>query len=115
MRLVTLPWQAVREGVDVKLLPQDQELYVLAQSHARINKELTTSLPAASRRRWAPAVLRAPRRTASRLRGLTGATGIAAVLNERGIPTATGAGEWYGEQVRRVLARVSRTITTPVL
>src|SRR5271156_5595319 len=38
-RLVTLPWQAVREGVDVKLLPQDQELYVLAQSHARINKE----------------------------------------------------------------------------
>ena len=37
--LVTLPCQAVREGVDVKLLPQDQELYVLAQSHARINKE----------------------------------------------------------------------------
>ena len=37
--LVTLPWQAVREGVDVKLLPQDQELYVLAQSHARIHKE----------------------------------------------------------------------------
>jgi len=37
--LVTLPWQAVREGVDVKLLPQDQELYVLAQSHARTNKE----------------------------------------------------------------------------
>jgi hypothetical protein len=29
----------VREGVDVKLLPQDQELYVLAQSHARITKE----------------------------------------------------------------------------
>jgi hypothetical protein len=25
--------------VDVKLLPQDQELYVLAQSHARIHKE----------------------------------------------------------------------------
>ncbi len=38
-QLVTLPWQAVREGVDVKLLPQEQELYVLAQSHARINKE----------------------------------------------------------------------------
>jgi len=38
-RLVTLPWQAVREGVEVKLLPQDQELYVLAQSHARIHKE----------------------------------------------------------------------------
>src|ERR1700719_148573 len=37
--LLTLPWQAVREGVDVKLLPQDQELYVLAQSRARIHKE----------------------------------------------------------------------------
>src|SRR5215472_12784800 len=37
--LVTLPWQAVREGVDVKLLPQDQELFVLAQSRARIHKE----------------------------------------------------------------------------
>jgi Transposase DDE domain len=37
--LVTLPWQAVREGVDVKLLPQDEELYVLAQSRARIHKE----------------------------------------------------------------------------
>ena len=37
--LLGLPWQAVREGVDVKLLPQEQEIYVLAQSHARIHKE----------------------------------------------------------------------------
>ena len=37
--LLVLPWQAVREGVDVKLLPQEQELYVLAQSRARIHKE----------------------------------------------------------------------------
>src|SRR5258707_10365593 len=37
--LVTLPWQAGREGVDVKLLPQEQERYVLAQSRARIDKE----------------------------------------------------------------------------
>jgi Transposase DDE domain len=37
--LLDRPWQSVREGVDVKLLPQGQELYVLAQSHARINKE----------------------------------------------------------------------------
>ena len=49
--LLGRPWQAVREGVDVKLLPhpsttlredlraQEQEMYVLAQSHARINKE----------------------------------------------------------------------------
>ena len=37
--LLGLPWQAVREGVEVKLLPQEQELYVLAQSRARIHKE----------------------------------------------------------------------------
>ena len=37
--LVALPWQAVRSGVEVKLLPQEQELYVLAQSRARIDKE----------------------------------------------------------------------------
>ena len=37
--LLKLPWQSVRQGVEVKLLPQDQELYVLAQSRARIDKE----------------------------------------------------------------------------
>jgi len=38
-QLLGLPWHAVREGVDVKLLPQVQDLYVLAQSHSRIHKE----------------------------------------------------------------------------
>jgi transposase len=37
--LVERPWQVVREGVQVKLLPQDKELYVLAQSTDRVNKE----------------------------------------------------------------------------
>jgi hypothetical protein len=37
--LLERPWQDVRQGVEVKLLPQDQEMYVLAQSHARIHKE----------------------------------------------------------------------------
>jgi len=37
--LLELPWQDVRQGVEVKLLPQDQEMYVLAQSQARIHKE----------------------------------------------------------------------------
>jgi len=37
--LLDKPWQAVREGVDVKLLAQDQETYVFAQSRARIHKE----------------------------------------------------------------------------
>jgi len=37
--LLARPWQAVREGVDVKLLAQEEELYVLARSSARIAKE----------------------------------------------------------------------------
>ena len=37
--LLERPWQVVREGVQVKLLPQAGELYVLAQSHDRVNKE----------------------------------------------------------------------------
>jgi transposase len=38
-KLTQLPWQVVREGVSVKLLAQGPELYVLAQSKDRINKE----------------------------------------------------------------------------
>ena len=37
--LLHLPWQAVRPGVDVKLLAKDEELYVLAKSRARVDKE----------------------------------------------------------------------------
>src|SRR5271165_6471827 len=37
--LLARPWQAVREGVDVKLLAQEEELYVLARSSARVAKE----------------------------------------------------------------------------
>ena len=37
--LLERPWQAVREGIDVKLLPQGEELYVFAQSRSRIDKE----------------------------------------------------------------------------
>lgn len=37
--LTDLPWHKVRDGVDVKLLPQDNEVYVLAQSRDRIHKE----------------------------------------------------------------------------
>ena len=38
--------------------------------------------------------------------GATSLRAIAAELNGRGIPTATGAGRWHGAQVRRVLARL---------
>jgi len=38
-QLAQLPWQVAREGVSVKLLPQESELYVLAQSKDRVNKE----------------------------------------------------------------------------
>ena len=34
-----LPWRKVRESVEVKLLAEDGELYILAQSRARIDKE----------------------------------------------------------------------------
>ena len=37
--LVDKPWQQVREGVEVKLLPKDSEMYVLAQSRDRVGKE----------------------------------------------------------------------------
>jgi hypothetical protein len=37
--LLERPCQAVRDGVDVKLLPDQQELYLLARSRARIDKE----------------------------------------------------------------------------
>jgi transposase len=33
------PWSEVREGVTVKLLPQEGELYVCARSHDRVHKE----------------------------------------------------------------------------
>jgi len=38
-RLAQLPWQIAREGVSVKLLAEGSELYVLAQSKDRVNKE----------------------------------------------------------------------------
>jgi transposase len=37
--LLDQPWQAARPGVQVKLLPQDGELYVFAESRDRIAKE----------------------------------------------------------------------------
>jgi len=37
--LVDQPWHRVRDGVQVKLLPHEGELYVLAQSRARVAKE----------------------------------------------------------------------------
>ncbi len=38
-KLTQLPWQQAREGVEVKLLPEAGEVYVLAQSRDRVNKE----------------------------------------------------------------------------
>jgi transposase len=46
-KLTQMPWQVVREGVSVKLLAEDSELYVLAQSKDRVNKER-----AMRRRQW---------------------------------------------------------------
>jgi hypothetical protein len=38
-KLLELPWQTVREGVEVKLLKEETEFYVLAQSQDRRSKE----------------------------------------------------------------------------
>ncbi len=38
-QLVDKPWRKAREGVEVKLLAQDDELYVFAQSADRVSKE----------------------------------------------------------------------------
>jgi len=38
-RLTQLPWQSVREGVEVKLLCEEEEIYVLAKSSPRVDKE----------------------------------------------------------------------------
>jgi transposase len=37
--LLEKPWEAVREGIDVKLLPKNDELYVLAKSKSRVHKD----------------------------------------------------------------------------
>jgi DNA invertase Pin-like site-specific DNA recombinase len=41
-----------------------------------------------------------------RTAGVTSLAGIAAALNERGIPTASGSGTWQAVQVSRMLARI---------
>jgi transposase len=38
-KLAGLPWQVAREGVSVKLLPEEKELYILAESKDRVSKE----------------------------------------------------------------------------
>jgi len=38
-RLLEQPWKGVRPGVDVKLLTQGEDLYVLARSRSRLDKE----------------------------------------------------------------------------
>jgi transposase len=37
--LLTQPWQQVRDGITVKLLPQADDVYVLARSESRVGKE----------------------------------------------------------------------------
>src|ERR1700694_1864617 len=55
--LLQRPWQSVRPGVEVKVLPQENELYVFAQSQDRLNKER------AMRRRQLKALLETARPT----------------------------------------------------
>ena len=57
--LLKRPWQQAREGVRVKLLPQDEELYVCAESQDRVGKER------AMRRRRLGGLIAPAQRTAS--------------------------------------------------
>lgn len=64
-KLAGLPWQVAREGVSVKLLAEEKELYILAESKARVSKERAT------RRRqrkglWKPLKKTAQTRSAAR-------------------------------------------------
>jgi hypothetical protein len=47
--LVAKPWQEARPGVQVKLLAQEGELYVLAQSRDRVAKSLPRRRPGSGR------------------------------------------------------------------
>ena len=47
--LLDKPWQDARPGVQVKLLPQDGELYVFAQSADRVAKCLPRRRPGSGR------------------------------------------------------------------
>lgn len=38
-QLLERPWEQVREGIEVKVLPQEEELYLLAKSRERVSKE----------------------------------------------------------------------------
>jgi hypothetical protein len=49
---------------------------------------------------------RAPVIAELRASGVTSLRGIAAALNERGIPTVAGSGRWRHGQVGRLLARL---------
>jgi hypothetical protein len=65
------------------------------------------SFTEARRQRTEQAVARlAPVIAELRASGVTSLRGIAAALNERGIPTVAGSGRWYHTQVARTLARL---------
>jgi hypothetical protein len=53
----------------------------------------------------------APIITELRAAGVTSLRSIAAALNERGIPTASGYGKWQGDTVRQLLARMGEGST----
>jgi Recombinase len=42
-----------------------------------------------------------------RAAGITSLNGIAAALNERGVPTPSGGGHWHAAQVSRLLKRLA--------
>jgi len=69
-------------------------------------KARTAALEARRKRAIAWAANLAPIIAAIRANGVTSLYGIAQALNRRGVPTATGRGEWAIPQVRRMLERL---------
>jgi hypothetical protein len=78
---------------------------IMARATRRQAKAAATARKARTARAVARAADLASIIKTIRASGARSLRAIAAELNRRGIPTPTGAGEWHGPQVRRVLAR----------
>jgi hypothetical protein len=82
-----------------------RETAIMARATRRQAKAAATARKARTARAVARAADLASIIKTIRASGARSLRAIAAELNRRGIPTPTGAGEWHGPQVRRVLAR----------
>jgi hypothetical protein len=99
------PVSFLRAGRDAMLSTQSGKAKVMPKNdaiHARRSvREIRRARADQSAADLAPVIAEL------RASGVTSLHGIAAALNERGIPTVAGPGRWYHTQVRRLLARLA--------